>query len=113
MELFGPDFERYSDAAPEPEPLTTAPTGPPPASTSDTQSATSSLTTSNVGKSAKSKVAAKSAGTKYQFQTMLSIGVKREEIKKFADPYHWLEYFPPLCKVSKFGVFIFLLLSHL
>lgn len=27
---------------------------------------------------------------------MQSLGLKDDEIKKFADPLHWLEYFPPL-----------------
>lgn len=27
---------------------------------------------------------------------MESLGLNNEEIKKFADPAHWLEYFPPL-----------------
>jgi hypothetical protein len=29
---------------------------------------------------------------------MLAIGVRVTEIHKFADPAHWLAYFPPLCK---------------
>lgn len=28
---------------------------------------------------------------------MQSLGLKDDEIKKFADASHWLEYFPPLC----------------
>lgn len=28
---------------------------------------------------------------------MQSLGLKDNEIKKFADASHWLEYFPPLC----------------
>ncbi|ORX89488.1 leucyl-tRNA synthetase [Basidiobolus meristosporus CBS 931.73] len=42
------------------------------------------------------KVAAKSTGAKYQHQIMRSNGVPNEEIAKFADPMHWLSYFPPL-----------------
>jgi len=30
---------------------------------------------------------------------MESIGVPRAEIKKFADPQHWLTYFPPIAIV--------------
>lgn len=41
------------------------------------------------------KAAAKSTGQKYQFQIMLSMGVERDEIHKFADSKHWLYYFPP------------------
>ncbi|EGN94714.1 hypothetical protein SERLA73DRAFT_96086 [Serpula lacrymans var. lacrymans S7.3] len=51
-----------------------------------------------VGKATKGKIAAKSTGHTYQFQIMESIGVPRSEIKKFADPYYWLTYFPPICK---------------
>ena len=29
---------------------------------------------------------------------MESIGVPREEIKNFADPAHWIDYFPPICQ---------------
>ncbi|KAJ5322300.1 hypothetical protein MYU51_015977 [Penicillium brevicompactum] len=44
----------------------------------------------------KSKAAAKTVKTKYQFQIMLAIGVPLDEIHKFADAAHWLEHFPPL-----------------
>ncbi|KAF2866189.1 hypothetical protein BDV95DRAFT_623278 [Massariosphaeria phaeospora] len=44
----------------------------------------------------KGKAAAKAVKTKYQFQILLSQGIPVEEIHKFADPYHWIEYFPPL-----------------
>lgn len=27
---------------------------------------------------------------------MQSLGLQDEEIKKFADPSHWIDYFPPL-----------------
>ncbi|KAG0054247.1 cytosolic leucyl tRNA synthetase [Gryganskiella cystojenkinii] len=46
----------------------------------------------------KGKVAAKNTGLKYQFQIMEQIGVPREDIHKFADPQHWLTYFPPIGK---------------
>ena len=64
----------------------TAPSGP----------ATTPAGTSAVDKSKKSKVTAKSTGLTYQFQIMESIGVPRAEIKKFANPEYWLQYFPPL-----------------
>jgi leucyl-tRNA synthetase len=51
-------------------------------------------------KGRKGKLAAKSTGLTYQFQIMESIGVPRSEIKKFADPYYWLTYFPPIAIVS-------------
>ena len=44
-----------------------------------------------------SKAAAKSGGLKYQWQIMQSLGLTDDEIAKFADPHHWLKYFPPLC----------------
>ncbi|KAF2764385.1 leucyl-tRNA synthetase [Teratosphaeria nubilosa] len=47
----------------------------------------------------KSKAAAKTnVALKYQFQIMLAVGIPIEEIHKFADPQHWLQHFPPLCK---------------
>lgn len=51
-------------------------------------------------KGKKGKLAAKSTGHTYQFQIMESIDVPRSEVKKFADPYHWLTYFPPIATVS-------------
>jgi len=36
---------------------------------------------------------------KFQWQIMKSIGIEDDnEIAKFADSDHWLEYFPPLAK---------------
>ncbi|EEB06943.1 cytoplasmic leucine-tRNA ligase Lrs1 [Schizosaccharomyces japonicus yFS275] len=54
----------------------------------------------------KSKLAAKTAAVKYQFQIMQSLGIPREEIHKFADAKYWLEYFPPLCRqdCTNFGL---------
>ncbi|KNC70446.1 hypothetical protein SARC_17024, partial [Sphaeroforma arctica JP610] len=31
----------------------------------------------------------------YQWQIMQASGVPEDEIKLFADPQHWLNYFPP------------------
>ncbi|XP_059482469.1 leucine--tRNA ligase, cytoplasmic isoform X2 [Neocloeon triangulifer] len=47
-------------------------------------------------KGKKSKVLAKAGTAKFQWQIMQSLGLQDDEIKKFADPLHWLEYFPPL-----------------
>ncbi|XP_042902350.2 leucine--tRNA ligase, cytoplasmic [Parasteatoda tepidariorum] len=47
-------------------------------------------------KGKKSKLAAKTGGGNYQWQIMQSLGLKDEEIVKFADAEHWLKYFPPL-----------------
>lgn len=43
-----------------------------------------------------SKAVAKTGSAKYQWQIMQSLGLADEEIRKFADPAYWLEYFPPL-----------------
>eukprot|EP01134_Creolimax_fragrantissima_P005932 CFRG5932T1 len=43
----------------------------------------------------KSKIAAKEGKATYQWEIMQSSGVPDEEIKLFADPQHWLNYFPP------------------
>ena len=85
MEEFGPDFENYRDAEEEEAPV-------PPANVKNASTA--------VDKAKKGKVAAKATGLQYQFQIMESMGVPREEIKKFADPYFWLKYYPPICIVS-------------
>ncbi|OMH85857.1 putative leucine-tRNA ligase, cytoplasmic [Zancudomyces culisetae] len=44
------------------------------------------------------------AGT-YQHEIMQSLGIPNSEIKKFSDPAHWLEYFPPraIQDVKQFG----------
>ncbi|KAM0744934.1 hypothetical protein ACQRIT_000318 [Beauveria bassiana] len=47
-------------------------------------------------KATKGKANAKTIKAKYQFQIMKSIGVPLNEIHKFADSSHWLQYFPPL-----------------
>jgi leucyl-tRNA synthetase len=52
-------------------------------------------------KAKKGKIQAKSTGLQYQFQIMESIGVSRTDIPKFADPQYWLQYFPPIAKVSR------------
>ena len=44
-----------------------------------------------------SKAKAKSGGLTYQWQIMKALGLEDEEIKRFADPAHWLSYFPPHC----------------
>jgi len=69
VELFGPMFEKYSEQ--------------------DEVVGDGSV-------KMKSKVAAKTGGLKYQFQIMESMGLPREQIAAFADPVHWLYFFPPL-----------------
>ena len=84
--MFGQDFENFSpaeqDAEDEPAAESSNPSAP------------------RVDKGKKGKLAAKSTGHVYQFQIMESIGVPRSEVKKFADPYYWLTYFPPIAMVS-------------
>ncbi|KAI0651318.1 leucine-tRNA ligase [Trametes meyenii] len=79
IEMFGEDFEKFVPDA-EPAPATTSDA---PAKAAD--------------KAKKGKVAAKATGLQYQFQIIESMGVPRNEIKKFADPYFWLKYYPPIC----------------
>jgi len=43
-----------------------------------------------------SKAAAKTGSMRYQWQIMRSLGLRDEEIRLFADPKHWLGYFPAL-----------------
>jgi leucyl-tRNA synthetase len=86
MDMFGENFEKYSpDAEPE-VPTASSQAGP--------------GESKPVDKAKKGKVAAKATGHTYQFQIMESIGIPREEIKKFADPYFWTSYFPPIAKVT-------------
>uniref|UniRef100_A0A182Y3F3 leucine--tRNA ligase n=2 Tax=Anopheles stephensi TaxID=30069 RepID=A0A182Y3F3_ANOST len=47
-------------------------------------------------KGKKSKATAKAGTAKFQWQIMQSLGLGDEEIAKFANTDHWLEYFPPL-----------------
>ncbi|KAF8886349.1 hypothetical protein BD779DRAFT_1662735 [Infundibulicybe gibba] len=70
MELFGPDFENFEKAQTK-------------LKEKDLES-----TTGKAG-----KLLGKAAGGVYQFQILESIGVPRAEVKKFADPMHWLTYF--------------------
>lgn len=82
--MFGSDFENFVSSE----------------SQEKVEPASSTSNPTAVGKATKGKISAKATGHKYQFQIMESIGVPRAEIKKFADPYHWLAYFPPICIVS-------------
>lgn len=82
MELFGEDFSGYSEDA-----EVAAPT-----------KAAKSLESTDPSKAKKGKLNAKSTGLTYQFQILELLGVPRNEIKEFADPQHWLHYFPPIAK---------------
>jgi leucyl-tRNA synthetase len=46
----------------------------------------------------KGKSASKVVKMKYQFQIMQALGIPTEEIHCFANPAHWLNFFPPLCQ---------------
>ncbi|KAF1917202.1 hypothetical protein BDU57DRAFT_595658 [Ampelomyces quisqualis] len=95
VDMFGQNFERcpvedvIEDSIPEPPAPTQA----------DTKTDITKF------KAQKGKAAAKTVKTKYQFQIMLAQGIPLEEIHKFADPFHWIEYFPPLAKrdLNNFG----------
>lgn len=92
IEMFGRDFSGYT----EDDMADNIPNGEPPAPTQD-------QTKADVTKfgSKKSKAVMKAgAKTKYQFQVMLSQGVPLEEIHLFADPQHWLQYFPQIWQKS-------------
>lgn len=78
LEMFGPNFELPAEKDDDTEGAAAAPANGAPAPAK------------------KSKVAAKTGNHQYQFQIMLSMGVPLEEIHKFADPLHWLYYFPPM-----------------
>lgn len=88
VELFGKHFER----CPVEDVVDDHPADPP----APTQAETKTDVTKFSAK--KGKAAAKSVKTKYQFQIMLAQGIPLEDIHKFADPYHWIQYFPPLAK---------------
>ncbi|KAK2465536.1 hypothetical protein APHAL10511_002428 [Amanita phalloides] len=84
MELFGPDFERYEQVQAEK------------AKEEETAIADAKSSPNDKTKAKKGKLVAKSTGYTYQFQILESLGIPRVEIKKFADPFHWLTYFPPI-----------------
>ncbi|WWC58822.1 leucine-tRNA ligase [Kwoniella dejecticola CBS 10117] len=97
MEMFGEDFSGYSeevedDATPAPPVPTT------------TALPAKSLESTDPSKGKKGKLNAKSTGLTYQFQILELIGVPRDELKKFADPYYWLTYFPPIAKEDLSGL---------
>ncbi|PHH86640.1 hypothetical protein CDD83_9937 [Cordyceps sp. RAO-2017] len=84
IKLFGQDFSGYDaeqDQAAEEKPAPAA---------KQTKEDVSKFTTN------KSKANAKTVKMKYQFQIMKSIGIPQDEIHRFADPQHWLKFFPPL-----------------
>ncbi|WRT64371.1 leucine-tRNA ligase [Kwoniella shivajii] len=91
MEMFGEDFSGYKEEEADES-------GPAPPVPSTTALPAKSLESTDPSKGKKGKLNAKSTGLTYQFQILELIGVPKEELKKFADPYYWLEYFPPIAK---------------
>jgi leucyl-tRNA synthetase len=93
VKLFGQNFERYNEDEEDLEDKTKIPAP--------------SIHHEDVTKftAKKGKAAAKVVKMKYQFQIMRALSIPVEDIHKFADPQHWLEYFPPLCKrdLTNFG----------
>lgn len=87
--MFGPDFEQYEQVQAK---LAQA--------EAEKEKEEEAVASGDKAKAKKGKLVAKSTGLTYQFQIMESIGVPRNEIKKFADPLHWLTYFPPIAIVS-------------
>jgi hypothetical protein len=91
IELFGPDFEHFETVQQDLERAVEE-------KEQEQENIVDGLADKSKGK--KGKLVAKATGLTYQFQIMESIGVPRAEIKKFADPFHWLTYFPPIAIVS-------------
>ncbi|PPQ63439.1 hypothetical protein CVT24_004971 [Panaeolus cyanescens] len=85
IEMFGPDFENFEKVQAEIE-----------QAEAEKEKEEEAAGSADKTKAKKGKLVAKSTGLTYQFQIMESIGVPRSEIKKFADPMHWLTYFPPI-----------------
>ncbi|KAF5325592.1 hypothetical protein D9611_000840 [Ephemerocybe angulata] len=84
LELFGQDFENFEEVQARIE------------AEAEKEAEKEEAVSADKSKAKKGKLNAKSTGLTYQFQIMESIGVPRSEIKKFADPQHWLSYFPPI-----------------
>ncbi|KAI1002031.1 Leucine--tRNA ligase, cytoplasmic [Podosphaera aphanis] len=93
VKLFGQNFENYRHDADEAE------------FKGDTGSANAHHDDVTKFTAKKGKAASKVVKMKYQFQIMRAIGIPIEEIHLFANPHHWLEYFPPLCErdLTNFG----------
>ena len=96
IELFGKDFSGFKEDEEAREEI------------EEKQSATNGSVDPTKIVKKHGKAAAKSTGQKYQFQIMRSLNVPNEEIHKFADPMHWLYYFPPLAiqDLKDFGLHV-------
>lgn len=93
--MFGEDFSGYQDpeAVEEAAEQLTTPTAP-----QNEKDLVAAPASSDPSKAKKGKLAAKSTGLTYQFQIMELLGIPRNEIKQFADPIHWMKYFPPIAQ---------------
>lgn len=91
IEMFGQEFERYTEDEPVVESKLVA-----------NEAAKEDPTKF---KATKGKAAAKTVKMKYQFQIMQAVGISKQEIHRFSDPQYWLDYFPPLCRrdLTDFG----------
>ena len=96
MEEFGPNFEKM----PTPDEIK--------ALAQEVEETSLSNDASAKNKPKKGKVQAKAIPLKYQAQIMMSIGIPKEEVHKFADAAYWLKFFPPVCQddCSKLGLAI-------
>lgn len=95
IKLFGKDFSGYTE---EDEADDKAKELGPPAPTTAHEDVTKFT-------AKKGKAAAKVVKMKYQFQIMRAQGIPNDKIHEFADPDHWLDFFPPLCQrdLTDFG----------
>ena len=93
MDMFGPDFERYQDVQATADEVQIE-------QEKEVEKA-AVVPGKDKTKGKKGKLVAKSTGLTYQFQILESIGIPRSDIKKFADPLHWLTHFPPITIVSR------------
>jgi leucyl-tRNA synthetase len=48
------------------------------------------------GKRVAKKIQAKTGDAAFQWEILISMGLKPEDLPVFTDPLHWLEYYPPL-----------------
>ncbi|KAF1836858.1 leucyl-tRNA synthetase [Decorospora gaudefroyi] len=95
IEMFGQNFER----CPAEDVIDTTVPEPPAPTQAETKTDLTKF------KAQKGKASAKAVTTKYQFQILLAQGIPLEDVHKFADPYHWIQFFPPLAKrdLTAFG----------
>jgi leucyl-tRNA synthetase len=59
-------------------------------------------------KGKKSKAAAKAGSSKWQWNIMLSMGIPEDKVARFANPEHWLSYFPPhaIEDLGRMGIYV-------